>query len=92
MPVIPLPQAAWNSCGSPRVRALKRQSLWGAPVAQLLKCLTLGFGSGHDLMVRGFEPHVRLHADSPEPAVRNLLGILSLSFSLPLPYLLCLSK
>ena len=25
------------------------------------------FGSGHDLMVHGFEPHVRLCADSSEP-------------------------
>ena len=33
-----------------------------------LSVQTLGFGSGHDLTVRGFEPQVRLRPDSPEPA------------------------
>ena len=28
------------------------------------------FGSGHDLAVRGFEPHVGLRADSSEPGAR----------------------
>ena len=37
---------------------------------------TLDFGSGHDLTVCGFEPCVRLHGDSTEPAWD--------SFSLPL--------
>ena len=32
--------------------------------------LTLGFGSGHDLTVRGLEPHVRLFADSMEACLR----------------------
>ena len=32
------------------------------------QCLTLDFGSGHDLTVREFEPHFRLCADSVEPA------------------------
>ena len=36
-------------------------------MAQLIKPLTLGLGSGHDLMVRGFQPDVSLHADSTEP-------------------------
>ena len=27
-------------------------------------CPTLDFSSGHDLTVCGFEPHIRLHADS----------------------------
>ena len=39
----------------------------GAWVAQSVKCPTLGFGSGHGLMVREFEPCVRLLADSAEP-------------------------
>ena len=30
--------------------------------------MTLDFGSGHDLVVRGFEPQVRLCTDSVEPA------------------------
>ena len=34
--------------------------------------LTLDFGSGHDLMVRRFEPQVRLHTDSAEPAWDSL--------------------
>ena len=46
---------------------LKRHS-WGTWVAQLFKCLTLDFGSGHDLTVCGIEPHIGLHADSTEPA------------------------
>ena len=37
-------------------------------MAQSLKHLTLGFGSGQKLMVCGFEPHVGLCADSVEPA------------------------
>ena len=31
----------------------------GAPVAQSVKRVTLGFGSGHDLTVREFEPRIR---------------------------------
>ena len=38
---------------------------------------TLGFGSGHDLMVCEFEPHVGLCADGA-----SLLGIVSLPLSL----------
>ena len=38
----------------------------GRWVAQLVKCLTLDFGSGYDLMVLEFELCVRLHADSVE--------------------------
>ena len=63
---------------------------WGAWVAQLGKHLTLGFGSGHDLTVCETEPHVRLHADSVEPAWDSLSPSLflslphSLSFSLSL--------
>ena len=40
----------------------------GAWVAQLVKCVTLDFGSGHDLAVRGFKPCVGLFTDSTEPA------------------------
>ena len=42
--------------------------LQGNWVAQSVKCPTLGFGSGHDVMVREFEPHAGLCADSTEPA------------------------
>ena len=37
-------------------------------VAQSVKCLTLGFSSGHDLSVHGFKPRIGLSADSAEPA------------------------
>ena len=40
----------------------------GTWVAQLVKRLTLGFGSGHNLTVREFEPHIGLHTDGVEPA------------------------
>ena len=53
----------------------------GTWVAQSVKCLTLGFDSGHDLTVRGFEPHLGLCVDGMEPAWDSL----SLPFSLPLP-------
>ena len=42
--------------------------LRGAWEAQSVKRPTLDFGSGHDLMVCEFEPHIRLHVDSAEPA------------------------
>ena len=45
----------------------------GAPGgAPSVKHLTLGFSSGHDLMVRGFKPRVGLCADSVEPAWDSL--------------------
>ena len=33
---------------------------WGSWVTQSVKCLTLGFSSGHDLMVREFETRAGL--------------------------------
>ena len=51
-----------------------------AGVAQSVNGLTLDFSSGRDLTVREIEPHVRLCADSAEPAWDSL----SLSLSLPL--------
>lgn len=41
--------------------SLKHIAHRGAGVAQLVKHLTLDFGSGHDLMGRGTELHVGLH-------------------------------
>ena len=52
--------------------------LWGPWVAPSIEHLTRNFGSGHDLVVREFEPHVRSCADSG-----SLLGILSLALSSP---------
>ena len=40
--------------------AFKRKISGGTSVAQLLKPLTLGFGSGHDLKGCGIEPHIGL--------------------------------
>ena len=45
----------------------------GAWVAQSVKHLTLDLGSGHKLVVRGFEPRVRLCADREGPAWDSLL-------------------
>ena len=59
-------------------------TLRGAWGAQLVKRPTLGFGSGHGLAFRGFQPRVRLCADGVEPA----WGSLSLPLSLPLSRLL----
>ena len=53
--------------------------------AQSVKHLTLDFVSGHDLKVCEFEPHLRLHADSMEPAYDSLSLSISLLLSLPLP-------
>ena len=44
-----------------------RKSLRDTWVAQLVKRLTLDFGSGHDIIVREFEPRVGLCADSVDP-------------------------
>ena len=62
---------------------LKNNGWRGTWVGQLVKPLTLGFGSGHDFTVRGFEPRIRFCADSVEPAW---------DLSLPLLCLLCLSQ
>ena len=40
----------------------------GAYVAQLVKCLTLGFSSGHDFMVCEIKPYIGLCADITQPA------------------------
>ena len=50
-------------------------------MAYSVECPAPGFGSGHDLMVRGIEPHVRLCADSVEPAWDSLSLPVSLTLS-----------
>ena len=50
-------------------------------MAQPVKSLTPGFGSGHDLMVREFNPHAGLCADGAEPAWDSLFLSLSLSLN-----------
>ena len=42
----------------------------GTWVAQLVKRLALDLSSGHDLMVREFQPRLGLCADSSEPGAR----------------------
>ena len=42
--------------------------------------VSLGFGFGHDLAVREFEPGVRLCADSEEPARDSLSVSVSATF------------
>ena len=51
--------------GQKRVLGKEQRGAWVAPS---VRRLTLDLGSGHDLPVREFEPHVGLHADSVEPA------------------------
>ena len=46
-------------------------------MAQSVKCLTLDFGSGHDLTVGEFEPCIELSADSMELAWDSLSPFLS---------------
>ena len=48
-------------------------------MAVLVKCPSLDFGSGHDLMVYEFESHVGLWADSVQPALDSHALSLSLS-------------
>ena len=57
-------------------------------MAQSVACRPLDFSSGHDLIVHGLEPHVRLHADCVEPA----WDCLSPSLSAPLLLTQTLSK
>ena len=40
----------------------------GTWVAKSVEHPTLGFGSGHNLMVCEFEPRIGLHTDTGEPA------------------------
>ena len=41
---------------------------WCAWVVQLVKHPTLGFSSGHDLVIFEFELHIGIYAGSAEPA------------------------
>ena len=67
---------SWSWCRGlkPHVwhRVYLKRGGGGAWVAQLIKHLTLDFSSGHDLTVRGFEPHIGFCADSVEPAWDSL--------------------
>ena len=63
-------RAAWGKQDS-------RQEGRGAWVTQLVQHPTLEFGSGHDLKVCEFKPHVKLCADSVEPAWDSMSPSLS---------------
>ena len=64
-----------------------KTNLRRAWVVQLVKHMTLDFSSGHDLTVYETRPHVRLWADSAEPAWDSL----SPSVSAPPPFMPFLS-
>ena len=73
----------------------------GVWMAQAVKRPTLDVGSGHDLTIHELEPHVRLWADSAEPAWDSLSPSLSAppclharshAFSLSLSLSLSLTK
>ena len=49
------------------INPLRKYTFQSAWVAQLVRHLTCGFGSGHDLTVHEFKPHIRLCADISEP-------------------------
>ena len=53
--------------------------LWDAWMAHQVECLTLDFGSGHDLTVSEFS------TSGSVLTTWSLLGILCLLFTLPLP-------
>ena len=63
----------------PYARPMEKSSSGAPGRTRSVKRPTLGFGSGHDLTVRGVEPHTGLCADSVEPAWDSL----SLSVSAP---------
>ena len=55
----------------------------GGLVAHSVKCLTLDFGLGHDLMVYESKPCIGLCADSAEPAWDSLVFSLCHSSAYP---------
>ena len=74
--LLPWPRSSYQ-CDMTEPRAGKRWAIAQLPiifppyrgtwVAQLVKHPTLNFSSSHNFMVREFEPHLRLCADSVEP-------------------------
>ena len=80
-------------CQNPSLCASKLGSKckrhWGARVAPTAERPTLDFGSGHDLAVHEFKPHVG--ARCRQLGAWSLLRILCLLPSLPLCLVLCLS-
>ena len=69
-----------------RTKVKKTSTNRSACMAQLVKCPTLDFSSGHDLVVCGFKPC------GPAQSVQSLLGILSPLLSAPPLHVLSLSQ
>ena len=69
-----------------------KPQLRGTWVAQSVKRLILDLGSGHDLTVCEFEPHVRLCADGMEPVWDSVSPSLCLSPTCACVLFLSLSK
>ena len=63
-----------------KVINFKHTHFGGSWVAQWVKCSTLDFGLGHDLMVPEFRPGIGLCADSAEPAWDSVFPSLSAPF------------
>ena len=63
-------QGLWDTAGEEARK--KGGGDWGTWVAQSVKHLTLGFGSGHHLTIHEFEPLIGLCADSLELAWDSL--------------------
>ena len=55
-------------CFVPHSVSIKSHIKRSAWVAESVKHLTLGFGSGHDLMAHEFKPYIGPCADSMKPA------------------------
>ena len=72
-------------------RLEEKGTLEGARGAQSVKCLSLDFGSGHDLTVLEFEPRIRLCADSAEAARDSRSPFSRSPFSFFLSFFLSLS-
>ena len=62
---------------NPVAKEKLRQAHGGTWVTQSVKSPTLDFGSGHDLTVHGFELHIGLCADNPEPVWGSFSSSLS---------------
>ena len=71
--------------GSKPLGTFGKNGVEGVSAARSIERLTFDFGPGHDLTVHEIKPHIRLCADSNEPAWD------SLSLSLSAPPLLTLS-
>ena len=65
---------------------------WGTWVAQSVKYLTLGFGSGHDLMVCEVKPHIRLCTDRTCPRLCLLFCAHANGYKIPLGHSLAIAE